>query len=222
MCRGVASQTEAAIARRTRGLGAAHEDQRTAIADAFLAVVADRGLPAASLRTVAAEASVSLGRVQHYFPTKTRLLEAGFDRANDRSSDRIADLLGGDPAGAPAREVLVVVLTQLIPHDAFSWTHLRVRQSFIARGLTDDRIATRLRTEYRRLHQRLGDAVHREQARGAVDPDADPVTTATRLVAHAEGLANHVLLGVTSPDRARAAVRASLEELHPARHPAHG
>ena len=157
-------------------------------------------------------ASVSLGRVQHYFPSKDRLLEAGFDRANERSSGRIAELLGGDPDHAPAHDILVVVLTQLIPHDPFSWTHLRVRQSFIARGLVDEPIAARLRSEYAQLHRRLGDAVRREQDNGAIRPDADPVALAKRLVAHAEGLANHVLLGATTPDQAHAAVLASLEE----------
>ena len=199
---------------RTRGPGAQHDQQRTAIADAVLAVVAAHGLPAASLRAVAEHASMSLGRVQHYFPSKARLLEAAFDRANERSSARIAELLGGDPDGAPAREVLVVVLTQLIPHDAFSWTHLRVRQSFIARGLNDDAIAARLRDDYEDLHARLGDALDREQQRGALRRDVDPVTCAVRLVAHAEGLANYVLLGATTPDCARSAVAASIDEYY--------
>ena len=201
---------EAAITTR-RGPGAAHEEQRAAIADAFLDVVAEQGLPAASMRAVAARASVSLGRVQHYFPSKDRLLEAGFDRANQRSSTRIGELLGGDPDDAPAHDILVVVLTQLLPHDPFSWTHLRVRQSFIARGLVDEHIALRLRSEYTRLHRRLGDAVRREQESGTIRADADPVALAARLVAYAEGLANHVLLGVTTPDQAHAAVLAGLE-----------
>ncbi len=175
-------------------------------------MVAEHGLPAASMRAVAAQASVSLGRVQHYFPSKERLLEAGFDRANERSSARIAELLGGDPDHAPAHDTLVVVLTQLLPHDPFSWTHLRVRQSFIARGLTDERIAARLRSEYTELHRRLGDALQREQQQGLINPGAYPVALAARLVAHAEGLANHVLLGVTTPDQAHAAVLASLDE----------
>jgi AcrR family transcriptional regulator len=200
---------------RRRGIGAAHENQRTAIADAFLAVVAERGLPAASMRSVAARASVSLGRVQHYFASRDRLLEAGFDRANERSSARIAELLGGDPDHAPAHDTLNVVLTQLIPHDPFSWTHLRIRQSFIARGLTDERVATRLRTDYERLHRRLGNAVRRGQRAGSIRPDIDPVTVAARLVAHAEGLANYVLLRVTTPDQAHAAVLASLRQLQP-------
>ncbi len=174
-------------------------------------MVAEHGLPAASMRAVAARASVSLGRVQHYFASKDRLLEAGFDRANQHSSERIAELLGGDPDDAPAHDILVVVLTQLIPHDPFSWTHLRVRQSFIARGLVDEQIAARLRSEYTRLHRRLGDAVRREQDNGAIRPDADPVALANRLVAQAEGLANHVLVGATTPDEAHAAVLASLE-----------
>lgn len=195
-----------------RGRSAHHDQRRTAIADAFLEVVADRGLPAASLRAVAEQASVSLGRVQHYFPTKERLLEAAFDRANDRSSARIANHLGGDPDQGPGRDVLTVVLTELVPHDAFSWTHLRVRQSFIARGLNDDRIAARLRDDYARLQRRLGAVVQREQDRGAIDRHLAPTTVATRLVAHAEGLTTHVLLGVTTPDQARAAIHASIDE----------
>jgi hypothetical protein len=59
------------------------------------------------------------------------------------------------------------------PQDAFSWTRLRVRQSFIARGLNDDRIAAGLRTEYARLHRRLADAVEREQTGGAIDGGVD-------------------------------------------------
>ena len=211
----MAARTEAAITTRRRGIGAAHANQRVAIADAFLDVVAEHGLPAASIRAVAAQASVSLGRVQHYFPSKDRLLEAGFNRANQRSSARITELLGDDPDAAPAHDTLVVVLTQLIPHDPFSWTHLRIRQSFIARGLVDEPIAARLRSEYRQLHRRLGDAVQREQDSGAIRPDADPVALAQRLVAHAEGLANHVLLGATTPDQARVAVLASLDEHAP-------
>lgn len=197
---------------RTRGVGAAHDQRRMAIADAYLDVVAARGLPAATLRVVAEQAAVSLGRVQHYFPSKEQLLEAAFDRANERSSTRIVDLLGDDPDRAPPRQVLVVVLTELVPHDAFSWTHLRVRQSFIARGLNDARIAARLRNDYARLHDRLGQAVRREQDRGAIDPEIDPVARAVRLVAHAEGLANYVLLGATSPDRARSAVLTNIDE----------
>lgn len=175
-------------------------------------MVAEHGLPAASLRAVAEHAGVSLGRVQHYFPSKGRLLEAAFDRANEHSSARITALLRGDADRAPAREVLVVVLTQLIPHDSFSWTHLRVRQSFIARGLNDDAIAARLREDYAHLHSRLGDAVEREQQRGAFRTDVDPITCAMRLVAHAEGLANYVLLEATTPDHARAAVAANIDE----------
>jgi len=37
-------------------------------------LVADEGLEAVSVRTVAAEARVSIGTVQHYFPTKDAML----------------------------------------------------------------------------------------------------------------------------------------------------
>ncbi|WP_243716084.1 TetR family transcriptional regulator [Actinomadura darangshiensis] len=83
------------------GPGVEHGARRRQIADAVLAVVAERGLPAVSLAEVAAQAGVSAGRVQHYFPTKQKLVEAAFDRGNELSSARIRALVGEDLESAP-------------------------------------------------------------------------------------------------------------------------
>ena len=50
------------------------EERRRDIAAAVLRIVTTRGVEAASLRAVAAEASVSMGAVQHYFTTKDEML----------------------------------------------------------------------------------------------------------------------------------------------------
>ena len=187
---------------RTRGPGAAHERRRTEIADAVLAVVREGGVAAVSMSRVADAAGVSVGRVQHYFGTKHGLLAAGFERANALSTARIDAALGGDQRRAAPREVLAVVLTELIPHDPSTRTHLRVRQAFTALALVDEPIAERLRAEYARLHERLRALLLRA---GAPDPEA-----AVELVALAEGLAYYVLTGVTDPATARARVLAAL------------
>lgn len=179
-----------------RGPGTQHTQRRTEIADAVLAVVADRGLGAVSLSTVSGRAGVSPGRVQHYFPARQDLLEAAFDRANALASARIPDV-----HASPPRDVLTAVLTGLIPHDPATRTHLRVRQAFTALALTDDSIAERMRADYARLHRDLA----------ALLPRPATVAAAVRLVALTEGLAYYVLIGVTTADDARDAVLAALE-----------
>ncbi|MEV0675128.1 TetR family transcriptional regulator C-terminal domain-containing protein [Actinosynnema sp. NPDC050436] len=200
---------------RLRGLGAHHEQRRDDIASAVLEVVADSGLAAVSLSSVAARAGISQGRVQHYFPTKEALLEAAFDHANARSAARIRAELGEEAETAPPRQALTVVLTELIPHDAQSANHLRVRQAFAALALHREAIADRMRGEYERLHHHhLADLVRRDQAASALPHDLDAADTALSLVALAEGLAYHVLIGTCPGPTARRLVREAVDRLY--------
>jgi len=205
---------------RTRGLGAQHQQRRRDIADAVLAVVAERGLAAVSLSQVAATAGVSPGRVQHYFPSKTELLTTAFERGNELSSARIRERVGPDLDSADPREVVTAVLTELIPDDPASLAHLRVRQSFAALALSDDTIAARLRDDYARLHQTLARLLRRDQAAARVSASVRPDDAAVRLVALAEGLAYYVLIGVTPPADARAQLREAMAQLYRRRIPA--
>jgi len=200
---------------RTRGAGAAHEQRRSEVIDAVLAVAAAHGVPAVSQASVAAVAGVSPGRVQHYFPTKAGLLGAAFDRVNAASSARITEKVGGDQHAVAPRHVLSVVLTELIPHDEPSWAHLQFRQSFTALALHHDDIAARLREQYRRLHQHdLAELIRRDQRAGAIDPAIVPETAATSLAALAEGLAYYVLIGAVAADTARDQVLAAVAALY--------
>ncbi|SPL89310.1 Transcriptional regulator, TetR family [[Actinomadura] parvosata subsp. kistnae] len=191
--------------RRTRGPGAHHEERRNQIADAVLAIVADRGLAAVSLTEVAAEAGISPGRVQHYFPAKQQLIEAAFDRGNALSAARIRRLVGRDLADADPRSVLTTVLTELIPYDATTRAHMRVRQSFHALAFADERIAARLRVLYDDLHRRVA---------ALVDPGRPDMEAALSLVALAEGLAAYVLIGHTPPHVARERVLHAIAEVY--------
>ncbi|WP_207223553.1 TetR/AcrR family transcriptional regulator [Pseudonocardia sediminis] len=190
---------------RTRGPGVAHEQRRGELVAAVLAITAAKGVAAATLSAVAGRAGVSPGRVQHYFPTREDMLSAAFEQVNAERSARIAAALGGDPETAPAREVLTVVLTELVPHDEATRAHLQFRQSFTSLALHHGAVADGLRERYHDLHHRqLADLVRRDQAAGMIDAEQDPVAVSTRLAALAEGLAYYVLIGVTEPDAARA------------------
>ncbi|MEU8798428.1 TetR/AcrR family transcriptional regulator [Spirillospora sp. NPDC048819] len=200
--------------RRTRGPGAQHETRRQEIADAVLAIVAEHGLPAVSLTEVAAQAGVSAGRVQHYFPTRQKLIEAAFDRGNELSSARIRSRVGRDLDGAEPRSVLTIVLTELIAHDAETRAHMRVRQSFTALALADEAIADRMRADYTRFHRQVTDLLRSDQDAGLIAAGADPAHTAVGLVALAEGLAYYVLIGLTEPGTARDRVRTAIAALY--------
>ena len=195
----------------TRGPGLHHDRRRAEIADAVLDVVAERGLPAVSLTEVAARADVSPGRVQHYFPTKRKLIEAAFDRGNEHSEARIRSRLGCDPDDAAPYEVLAVVLDELIPYDAASRAHLRVRHDFNARALADTAIADRVRALHTGLHRRLAACLAQcRRLAGQPSQEGGPEAAAVALVAQAEGLAYHVLLGTVPSAAARTTVRNAL------------
>ena len=53
-----------------------HDERRARLTEVLLDVVAEGGLEAATIRTVAAAAGVSIGTVQHYFKTKDDMLGA--------------------------------------------------------------------------------------------------------------------------------------------------
>ncbi|WP_235854143.1 TetR/AcrR family transcriptional regulator [Nonomuraea aridisoli] len=200
--------------RRTRGPGAHHERRRAEIADAVLAIVADRGLTAVSLTEVAAQAGISPGRVQHYFPAKRQLVEAAFDRGNELSSLRIRERVGNELDAADPRLVLTTVLTELIPYDATTEAHMRVRQSFQAFAFADETIAARLRVLYARFHRQMADLISKEQESGRVRADLDAAGVALVLVALAEGLAAYVLTGVTPAGVARDRLLAEIAALY--------
>ncbi|MFE9282297.1 TetR/AcrR family transcriptional regulator [Nocardiopsis alba] len=197
--------------RRTRGRGADHERRRLEIVDAVLSVVEENGLAAVSQSSVAARADVSPGRVQHYFPARHELIEAAFDRANALSAARIAERSGSE---TEPRRMLEVVLTELIPYDTFTRTHLRVRQSFTALALSEEAIASRMRCDYERLYEELADLLRRDRESGRVPAETDPRDEAVSLVALAEGFAYHVLLDLIDPAVPRARVLGAIADLY--------
>ncbi|MFI6629277.1 TetR/AcrR family transcriptional regulator [Nonomuraea fuscirosea] len=200
--------------RRTRGPGVHHAQRRAEIADAVLAIVAERGLAAVSLTEVAAQAGISPGRVQHYFPAKRQLVEAAFERGNHLSSARIRQRVGSDLGAAEPRLVLTTVLTELIPYDATTEAHMRVRQSFHAFAFADEAIAARLRVLYATFHRDMAGLVERDQRAGRIPAAIDPHGAALSLVALAEGLAAYVLTGVTPGGVARERVLAAVAGLY--------
>ena len=97
-----------------------HEERRRQIAEALLRTAAVRGLHAAGMREVAAEAGVSLRLVQYYFGTKEELLLAAMQYLAARFSARaVARFKEASRSGGPAspRDVIAAILAEALPAD---------------------------------------------------------------------------------------------------------
>lgn len=169
----------------------AHDPKRrAALVRALVEIVADRGLDAVSVREVAAHVGVSIGAVQHHFPTKSAMLRAAMD---DVSARWVADVERDLPE--EPRAALRLVAERLVPV-ATDDRDARVWFAFVARAAVDDELAAVHREGMRELEHALVAA-----AVDGVDDDAERAAVADELaavLALVDGLTVAVLL---EPDR---------------------
>jgi AcrR family transcriptional regulator len=161
--------------------------KEAALTDALLHIVAERGLDQVSVREVAAGAQVSIGTVQHYFPTKDRMLAAAYEEVIRRIRSRLQAV----KLGADMRQNLSAVLAELLPLDARRVLESRIHLAFAARAATTPELAHTQRDALTELH----DAV--TQAFATLWGDrASPATCALAAhaaIAAADGLALHAV-----------------------------
>ncbi len=161
--------------------------KRIAVTDAMLRIVADQGLDRLSVREVAAAARVSIGAVQHYFPTKDAMLSAAYEEVVARIRSRLrAVKIGSDP-----RQNLTVLLRELLPLDENRADECRIHLAFAARAATAPELAEIQRTSLAELHAAVAEAFtaawHGHASRTAC------VTAAHAAIAAADGLALHAV-----------------------------
>lgn len=116
-------------------------DPRALIAAETAALVAERGLEAATLRRVAQRLDCTTGFISHYYASKEELLEAALESAV-RALIRAASTA---PAPRNLEEWVDRVVTSL-PEDEHSRRFWRVLVAFQAASLASDRLADVLRT----------------------------------------------------------------------------
>lgn len=180
-----------------RGVGSEHESKRSELVTAALRAVEQSGVDGLTFRRVAAEADVSLGRVQHYFTNRTDLVRAAYARVQELEAERVSAELSTIQEGATARAVVEAVLQTLIPVTPSRLAHLRVTQLFDVAAASDAAMLQQLRTGHANLLDFL--AIQLDQARhnGQTNASLDPSRAAMLLLSTAEGLSNLVLMGHT-------------------------
>ncbi len=158
-------------------------------ADAVLRVLVAEGFEGVSVRKVAALAEVSIGAVQHHFPTKDAMLAGAMDRASARFLARLGECLTAEMSAAQRLETLAVALVCPEPGDrdiSVAWL-LR-----LARAAVDEQTAIRHRQDWSRMSRWLADLIT------AAAPGVDADSAAVELLALLDGLACSVAV---EPDR---------------------
>lgn len=90
------------------------EQKRREVVDAARRVIVERGLEAASLRRIAAEAGFTTGFVSHYYPDKQAVIVACFEAA---SADWIAAVRAALEAAVRPEDKLQALVKMAIPTD---------------------------------------------------------------------------------------------------------
>lgn len=189
------------------------EQQKAALASATARLVARGGLEAVSLRSVAGEAGVSMGRVQHYFATKDDLLLAALQRSYQSMERRVEHRLENGSGGR--REVLVAILEEMLADDQETRDAIRINAAFAARGLEDERIAAVLTEGDEEIQALAISVVADARSAGLVSQDVDPELDGRALFALATGLGSHVALYGAAPAAARAILQHQLRRVAP-------
>ncbi|GAA3237280.1 TetR/AcrR family transcriptional regulator [Actinocorallia longicatena] len=189
-----------------------HDERRRTIAEAVIELVTTAGVEAASLRTVAAEAGVSMGSVQHYFKTKDEMLLFALEHGNAMLGPRVQRLLA-EAGPLSLRETYRLFFTLLLPFDEQSRRGARLWAALIARGCVDGPTHRLASDAYANLTafvlRELGKVAEAKE----IPADLDLPQAARHLVSVVEGLRWPLLFGAFTPEQALAVLDAQLDRI---------
>lgn len=191
-----------------------HDERKSVLAHAVWTLVARNGLEAVSLRSVAAEAGVSMGRVQYYFATKDELLLHSLEYAHRQMESRIATRLAD--VGDDDREVLVTILDELLGEHPETRDAIRVHAFFAARASDSEHMAAVLTDGDNEILTLAIEVVAQAKSAGRVAPDVDPEQDGYALWTLARGLGNDVALYGTPIAKARRTLTHFINRVAPA------
>lgn len=189
-----------------------HRERREAIAHALWRVVEQQGWPRATMREVAREAGVSLGQLQHYFSSRTSMLTFAMEFAAEQTSSRVTHGLTGLEGTPHPRDVLRVVIAEMLPLHADDRATSRMNAAYVLEALHDPELREVARAGLREGRDLVERLVREAMAAGQIPADRDP-SVETDLILALTGFTPLLELGVIEPEAALAAVDQHLDRL---------
>ncbi|HLU54297.1 MAG TPA: TetR family transcriptional regulator C-terminal domain-containing protein [Pseudonocardia sp.] len=183
-----------------------HDERRREIAEAVLRLAATEGLESVSLRHVAAEAGVSMGRVQHYFRSKDEMLAYAYEHQARRHEQRIVERLRAAGAPPTPRDVVRTVMTEILPTDEASRASWLAGIAFFIRAVSDARMAPVVAAGGPAVIELFAERLDQARAAGELAEDADPRQEAVILWALVDSQASAIVIGGRTPAEAVATI----------------
>lgn len=169
-----------------------HRQRREEIAGAVCRLAGRHGLDGVSLRQVATEAGVSMGRVQHYFTTKDEMLRFAFRTISERVERRMATAVADLGTSPPPRALVRALLVEMLPLTAETEAEAPVLAAFLARAVVEPALAESQRADAERLREFVTAQIVTAQIGPA---PGNPALEATTLLAVVDGLMTQLLIG---------------------------
>lgn len=187
-----------------------YESRRRRIAEAVCLLADAHGPEGVTMRDVAARAQVSLGAVQRCFRNKEEMLLFAVDHVGERIVERVRARLAGSPAQSAAT-ALGHVATEIALLGEEHRAEARIWLAFVAQAAVSEPLAGPLRTSYAALQDLLARLI--AEAAGSVPagegaPPPGPQREARTLLALADGLTGHVLMGHLAAEEAEEVLHA--------------
>lgn len=175
--------------------------------DTTIDLVSEGGFEALSVRTVATRTGVSIGAVQHHFPTKSQMLIGAMREISQRETRRFEQATA-DGSPASRRSALLDMLLPSNPDDPAT----RVWLQLSARASVDPAVKEINSTIWSRLRTVLADAL-----RPQIAQPEEAMLRATELLALCDGLAVSILAeeGAVTSTTARTIVEGHIARLLP-------
>ncbi|MFD4926576.1 TetR/AcrR family transcriptional regulator [Streptomyces goshikiensis] len=201
-----------------------HAERRHRIADAVCELADERGLEGVTLRDVAARAEVSMGAVQRCFRTKEEMLVFALGHIGERIGARVQARLVRSPAQS-AGTALGHAATEVALLREEHRAEARVWLAFVAQAAVSEVLARTVQANYAVLQESFArlieEACADTGAAAGARADAgraaplDPRREARALLALADGLTTHVLIGHLTPREAEDVLHTHLARLLP-------
>ena len=182
---------------RPRGTDASGTTTRTRILAAAMRQIAERGYGGMRLADVAVDAGVSLGLVQHYFGTRTGLLQAAFETGTEVNLRRAREIAHGP--GTPSERLTGLIRWGCADIDAAdgSWEFWF---EFWLAALREPELSLRNRAGDQGWQDAFRTVLSDGIADGSFAPDGTPAQVAAKLVTLLDGTMLRRMLGSQGAD----------------------
>ncbi|MCX5588293.1 TetR/AcrR family transcriptional regulator [Streptomyces erythrochromogenes] len=189
-----------------------HVGRRRLIAEAVCRLADERGLEGVTLRDVAARAEVSMGAVQRCFRTKEEMLVFALGYIGERIGERVQARLVRSPAQS-AGTALGHAATEISLLAEEHRAEARVWLAFVAQAAVSPALAGTLKANYAALQDAFARLIAEVGEEAEPVGPLDPRREARTLLALADGLTTHVLIGHLTPQDAHDVLHAHLAGL---------